>query len=67
MEGIGNSFFPETLNLDLADGIIRIPCSESKAMVRMGDPDPGSTNDPVPFKVMVCVSPQHKMYSTVTW
>ena len=34
VEGIGNSFFPETLDLDLADGVISIPCSESKAMVK---------------------------------
>ena len=34
VEGIGNSFFPDTLDMSLADGILSIPCAESKAMVR---------------------------------
>lgn len=34
VEGIGNSFFPDTLDMDLADGVISVPCAESKSMVR---------------------------------
>ena len=34
VEGIGNSFLPDTLDMSLADGVLSIPCDESKAMVR---------------------------------
>ena len=34
VEGIGNSFIPETLNMELSDGVITIQDQDSKAMVK---------------------------------
>lgn len=34
VEGIGNSFVPDTLDIEGVDGIFTVPCSKSKAMVK---------------------------------